>query len=126
MAKILWIEDDKEVIDATKIILEREGWEIHVAYSADEGTDLAGKIEPDLIICDIIMDEKHGFDGIKDLKKNPKLSGIPIVIYSGVADRWAKSTASLRKGVKTGADLFIDKGEGVNVLIDTIKECLKK
>jgi len=55
MAKILWIEDDKEVIDATKIILEREGWEIHVAYSADEGTDLAGKIEPDLIICDIII-----------------------------------------------------------------------
>jgi len=126
MAKktILWVEDDREVISAYKPHFEKRGWEIHSAFSAEEGKALARKVKPDLIIMDIIMTGQHGYAAIKDLKNEAEFEDLPIVIYSGVTRRWGETTASRQDALLTEADEFVDKAEKPDVLLSTISKYL--
>lgn len=125
MKKILWIEDDMDLIAAVKLLLEHEGWEVHNAYSVDDGEEMADRIIPDLIIMDIILDRKHGFSGIKELKNNPKFTNTPIIIYSGFSNRFGETTASREDVLFTKAEEFIEKSEGPEALIKAIQKYLK-
>ena len=66
--KILWIEDNEDILIAFKIMLEEEGdWEVHTATSVEEGEKIADTLLPDLIIMDIMLGATHGFSGIEGL-----------------------------------------------------------
>jgi len=61
--KIVWIEDDEEVISAFKPHFGNQGWEVLSASSAEKDKALALEVKPDLIIMDIIMAGEHGYAG---------------------------------------------------------------
>jgi two-component system alkaline phosphatase synthesis response regulator PhoP len=56
MAKILMIDDDPDIVMATRIPLEASGYEFHVAYNSNEGLKKVKEINPDLIILDVMME----------------------------------------------------------------------
>jgi CheY-like chemotaxis protein len=60
-AKILLVDDDHDFVEATRIVLESAPYEVAVAYNGDEALRTVREVDPDLIILDIIMPEKHGF-----------------------------------------------------------------
>jgi len=122
--KIVWIEDDEEVISAFKPHFGIHGWEVLSASSAEKGKALAIKVKPDLIIMDIIMAGEHGYAAIEDLKSESALASVPIVIFSGVTHRWGETTASRLDGLLTEADEFVDKAEKPDVLLSTISKYL--
>ena len=122
--KIVWIEDDEEVISAFKPHFGNRGWEVLSASSAEKGKALALGVKPDLIIMDIIMAGEHGYAAIEDLKSESALASIPIVIFSGVTHRWGETTASRLDGLLTEADEFVDKAEKPDVLLSTISKYL--
>jgi two-component system NtrC family sensor kinase len=122
--KILWVEDDKEVISAYEPRFKSQGWQVVSACSAEEGRALAQQAKPDLIIMDIIMEGEHGYAAIKDLKSEPALQNVPIVIFSGVTRRWGETTASRLDALLTEADEFVDKSEKPDVLLSTVAKCL--
>ncbi len=129
MKKILWIEDDIDIITPTKLLLEHEGWQVYNAYSVDDGRTIANEIIPDLIIIDIIidiiMDGRHCCTGIKSLRSVPKLSDVPIIIYTSFTKRWGDTIAKRRDALITEAKEFIEKSAGPEVLIKTIQKYLK-
>lgn len=124
--KILWVEDDEEIISAFKPLLESQQWEMFSASSAEKGKAMAGQVNPDLIIMDIIMAGEHGYAAIEDFKKEAGLENVPIIVFSGITRRWGETTASLQDALVTEACEFVDKAEKPEALINTISKYLNK
>jgi len=85
MAKILIIDDDADIVEATKIVLESKGYKVVTAYEGDTGYKKAEEEKPDLIILDVMMKTKdQGFQVSYKLKNNPELSKIPILMLTSI------------------------------------------
>ena len=115
---ILSIDDDAEVRDLMERFLSRKGFYIHTAASADEGLELAGKIKPDIIITDIMMPIKDGISLIKEIKKSPDLSSIPVIVMTIAGER--ETCMSL------GAVAYMNKPVDWNVLLDIIRQTCRR
>ena len=90
--KILWVDDDQDLVLSLQPTLEKEGWEVQTAFSAEQAKTMLADYTPDLIIMDIIMDGQHGYSAIEDLKSYPQLANVPIVVFSSVTHRWGETT----------------------------------
>jgi len=121
---ILWVDDDEDLKESLTPLLEMEGWRVTTAGSAEEGKVKAERERPDLIIMDVMMDGEHGFDATEELKSNPLLANVPVILYSGVTGKWKETTATREDAVLTEANEFIDKSKDPEVLIDAIKKHL--
>lgn len=122
--KILWVDDDEDLILSLQPSLEREGWQVQTAFSAEEAKSMADSDKPDLIIMDIVMEGQHGYSAIKDLVDKPKLAGVPIIVFSSVTKKWGETTASRQDALVSEADEFVEKSDKPNILIDTIHKYL--
>lgn len=122
--KILWIEDDEDIIESLRPFLEREGWQLSTAPSAQEGKALVPQLKPDVIIMDIIMEGEHGFSAIEDLKSDPDARNVPVIIFSSVTHRWRETKATRRDALTTEANDFVDKIEGPKALIEALRRAL--
>ena len=71
MARVLIVDDDRDMVDASRVVLEHEGHSVFVAYSAGEGKQAIKESKPDILVLDVMMDEPD--DGIamaQDLRKD--------------------------------------------------------
>ena len=80
--KILIIEDEELLYNILKKKLELEGYEVSIAENGGEGLEKVKKINPDLILLDIVMPEKGGFEVMEELQKEDDFKDIPIIIIS--------------------------------------------
>ena len=85
MPKILIIDDDADMVEAIKIVLESKGHKVVSANEGDAGYKKAETERPDLIILDVMMRTKdQGFQVSYKLKNNPELSKIPILMLTSI------------------------------------------
>jgi two-component system, OmpR family, alkaline phosphatase synthesis response regulator PhoP len=85
--KILVIDDDVQFVETVKTLLENVGYEVHFAYQARKGIDLAKQITPDLILLDVMFAGPPGPDGIessRELGQVETLKNVPVIIISGI------------------------------------------
>ena len=122
--KILWVEDNEDIVTAFRPCFVSRGWGILLAPSAEKGKIMGKTLKPDLIIMDIIMAGEHGYAAIEDMKDEPGLENVPIVVYSGVMKKWKETTATREDAILTEACEFVDKSERPEVLINTIGKYL--
>lgn len=123
--KILWVEDEQDVIATIKPLLQREGWEVSTAASSEEGKTMVAANKPDLIIMDVILPGEHGFSAVEDLKDDAKLRAVPVIIFTNVTRRWRETTATREDGLMTEAEDYVDKSKGPRALIEAIREHLR-
>jgi DNA-binding NtrC family response regulator len=102
--KILIIDDDRDNIRVLTETLEPHGYEIFLASKADKGIELAGTIQPDVILLDVVMPGKSGFVVCEILKKGAKTKDIPIVFLTS-----KQETESIVRGFEIGAVDYITK-----------------
>jgi DNA-binding NtrC family response regulator len=102
--KILIIDDDPDNIRVLTETLEPHGYEIFLASKADKGIDLAGTIQPDVILLDVVMPGKNGFVVCEILKKDAKTKDIPIVFLTS-----KQEMESIVHGFEIGAVDYITK-----------------
>lgn len=107
-AKILLVDDDPDLVAATSIVLETK-YEVITATEGDEGLKKAKEENPDLIILDVIMPVKDGFTAAEQLKKDPQLSEIPIIMLTSYADRKSETNIPVSKGMMLEAEDYIEK-----------------
>ena len=84
---ILVIDDDVQLVDTVKTLLEAVGYQVTYAYQSRKGFELAKQIKPDLILLDIMFAGPPGPDGIelsRRLHEDPDLKDTPVIIVSGV------------------------------------------
>lgn len=119
--KILIIEDDFNLAKLISNELTKNKYEVILATDADEGFFKAFKEKPDLIILDILLPDKSGFEFLKKIKKMSELKVIPVVILSNVGqDR------EIRLGLRLGAVDYLVKADfTINDLMKKIKKILE-
>ncbi len=122
--KILWVDDDEDFTSSFRPTLEKEGWQVKTAASAEEGKSIAVSERSDLIIMDIIMEGEHGYKAIKGLMSRPQFTDVPIIVFSSLTRRWGETTASREDALLSEADEFVDKSAEPDVLIRTIRQYL--
>ena len=107
MAKtILVVEDDQFLSKILKMKFEKIGYEILVAYDGLEALEMAKTKSPDLALLDIMMPVKDGFSVLAEMKKDSKLSKIPVIIASNLGQKEDKD-----KAVALGAEDYIVKSD---------------
>jgi len=121
MAKILIIDDEEGVRNMLEAVLTAEGYTCFQAANGQEGLQLADEICPDLILCDILMDEMDGYTVIETIQRAIETANIPFIFLSGKDER-----PDVRKGMVIGADDYITKPCNVEDLLTSVAARMKK
>ena len=100
---LLIIEDNPDVVEYLESLLADQ-YQVEIARNGQEGIELALEQIPDLIISDVMMPEKDGFEVCSSLKNDQRTSHIPIVLLTAKADEDSRLT-----GLKRGADAYLAK-----------------
>ena len=79
---ILVVEDDAGIRAVTKFSLEDDGWQVIVACGAKEGLAKAKQLEPNVILCDLVMPNINGFELIKELQSDRTTRNIPVILFT--------------------------------------------
>lgn len=122
--KILVIEDDKFLIKAYEDKLTREGFEVIIATDGAEGLKSIGEINPDLVLLDLILPKKDGFEVLAEVNGNSdeKIRSIPILILSNLGQE-----SDVKRGLELGAvDYLIKTNLSIKAVVKKIKETLAK
>ena len=89
MAKILIIDDDPDIVEAMRVVLESKDHQVSITKSGEEGLKQVNLDKPDLIILDVMMETMDkGFEVAKGLKKNQKHKDIPILMLTAIKERY--------------------------------------
>ena len=105
MSKRILIVDDEEVIRKfLKIHLTKLGYEVTEAEDGEKAIEKIGGGKFDLIICDVMMPNKNGWEVIKEVKSNPELNEIPIILLTAKND-----DVDMFKGYELGANYYMTK-----------------
>lgn len=119
--KILIIEDEKILAEMYHDGFTQAGFEVVMAYSAEEAIEAALKEKPDLILLDILLPRENGIGFLGKLRKNPKIASIKVVAFSNYDDPDTKKEA-LEFGVE---DYLIKTNYTPQEIIEKIKDYLK-
>ena len=120
-SQILFIDDDIELAENVRSLLMLAGYSVAVAHDGVEGVELATRLVPDLIICDIKMPGISGFDVFDLLHAHAATSSIPFIFLTGKS-----SLTDFRQGMRIGADDYITKPFDTNDLLRTIELRMRK
>jgi len=113
--EIALIEDDKVLSKVMTEEMEDAGFTVHQAFDGEEGVAIVKQKMPDLILLDLIMPKKHGFDVLRELKADPETARIPVNILTMLGN-----DDDVKKGLTLGAEDYIVKSQ------HAISECVDK
>lgn len=119
MSKILFIDDDPDIVTVTKFLLEDAQFQVLTAESAEEGLAILERELPDILLLDLFLPKMQGWELSKLLKDDERYKHIPIIIFTANAGITAKTTHEM------GAEDFIVKPFDENVLIEKIKKQIR-
>ena len=120
---ILIVEDEQDVVDFLVMVLEDNNFRAIFANDGQEGLDMARSEKPDLVSLDINLPEKSGVKFYRELKSDPVLSKIPVIMVTGVQDEFEKFISS-RKQVPPPEGYITKPFDGKKYL-ETIKSVLE-
>lgn len=121
-AKILIIEDDKFLLKLYSDKLRREGFEVIESISGKEGSNKVFVEKPDLVILDLVLPQKSGFEILSEMKLNSETKNIPVVILTNLGQE-----VDIKRGLELGAVAYLVKTEfSINQLGEVVKEHLVK
>jgi len=120
-SRILIADDDSTIRNFLMILLADRGYEVLEAPASEQAYRMAGEVKPDLMLLDLIMPFKDGFDVLQDLKRQDTTAHIPIIIMS-VKDR----EEEIVKGFNLGAEDYVVKPFNSLELISRVKKILER
>ena len=119
-AKILFVDDDNFLRKVYQAELEEKGYEVLLAADGQEGLEKAQISDPDLIILDMIMPQKNGFEVLTELQNNPATKNIPVIILSNLGQQ-----DDIKKGLDLGAvDYLIKDNITLATIVDKVSQYL--
>ena len=123
---VLLVDDDPDFVEATKLILEKGGYDVSVAYDGNEGFAAVKANRPDVIDLDVMMPEKDGYTLCAELKEDSNYSDIPILLLTAVVSHISETQYTPRMGMETEADDYLDKPAEPKEILERVKNLLSK
>ena len=106
MQKILIVEDEEIIYELLQKKLTQEGYEVSIAKDGDEGLEKMKELKPDLVLLDIVMPKKGGFEVMDEMKRDENLKDIPVIVISN-----SGQPVELDKAKELGAKDWLIKTE---------------
>ncbi len=122
--KVLVVDDEPDFASIVQGNLEREGFEVDVAYNGVEGLAKVKAAPPDAIVLDVMMPEMDGYEMCKKLKADNATSGIPVVLLTAVASHVSSTRYSHADGMSTEADDYLAKPASAEDITESVKGLL--
>ena len=116
--KILVVDDEQSIVELIKFNLEREDWHVVTAYDGDEALDVFRREKPDLVLLDIMLPIKDGWQVCRELRET---SSVPIIMQTAKGDEPDKI-----KGLEIGADDYVTKPFSPKELIARVRAALRR
>ncbi|MFO7495081.1 MAG: response regulator [Desulfobacterales bacterium] len=122
--RILVVDDEPDFAAIVQGNLEKEGFEVEVAYDGVEGLAKIKANPPDAVVLDVMMPEKDGYQVCRELKADKALCEIPVILLTAVASHVSSTRYSHADGMSTEADDYIPKPASAEEITDSIKSLL--
>lgn len=119
--KILIIDDEKDIVKMLEYNLQKEGFRTIYAYDGEDGLRLAQREHPDLVLLDLMLPSKDGLEICKIIKKDDKISQIPIIMLTAKSQEIDKII-----GLEFGADDYVTKPFSLRELVARVKAVLRR
>ncbi|MEY3965621.1 MAG: hypothetical protein RL263_790 [Bacteroidota bacterium] len=120
-SKILIVDDEQDILELIRHALNKEGYEVHIAVNGQQAIEKTAKVQPDLILMDVMMPIMDGMEACRQLKEDPATQQIPIIFLTARSEEFAELA-----GFEAGADDYIAKPIRTRVLTSRIKAILRR
>jgi DNA-binding response OmpR family regulator len=117
--KILIVDDEPNIVISLEFLMKKEGFSIAVASDGEEALAKAASFEPDLILLDVMMPKKSGFEVCEALRADPSKAGLLIVMLTAKG-----RDTEVAKGLAIGADAYVTKPFSTKDLVARVKTML--
>jgi adenylate cyclase len=119
--RILAVDDMPENLEILRVRLEANGYEVLTAADGEEGLAAARSLAPDLILLDIMMPKRDGISVVKELKADPVLRTVPVILITAKSD-----TRDIVEGLDAGGDDFLSKPFEHSALLARVRSMLRQ
>ncbi|MBI3372885.1 MAG: response regulator [Betaproteobacteria bacterium] len=117
--QVLIADDEPNIVAALEFLLQRNGYIVHIARNGDEAMSMIERLKPDLVLLDVMMPLRSGYDVCQRVREREEWRHIKIVMLSAKGRE-----VEVNKGVSLGADLYITKPFSTRELVARINELL--
>ncbi len=118
MKTILVVDDERHIVDLLRLYLEKEGWAVVAAGDGDEALALHARHDPDLVILDLMLPKRDGFEVCRELRRR---GGTPILMLTARSD-----DVDSIVGLELGADDYVTKPFNPRALVARVKAILRR
>jgi two-component system, OmpR family, alkaline phosphatase synthesis response regulator PhoP len=117
--KVLIADDEENIVLSLDFLMKHAGYEVRSAADGDEALQQLASFRPDLILLDIMLPLRDGFDVCRHIRKDPALRDVKIVMLTAKGRE-----TEVAKGLALGADLYVTKPFATRELIARVRELL--
>jgi len=121
MRRVLIVDDEPNIVTALEFLFRRSGYDVRVATNGAEALEQIDSYRPDVVLLDVMMPVKSGYEVCQKVRERPDLAGVRIVMLSAKG-----SEAEVSKGLSLGADLYITKPFSTQELVAAIDRLFKQ
>ena len=118
---ILIVDDEPDILELVEYNLSKEGYTVHTAENGQEAVRTAKKVNPDLVLLDVMMPEMDGMETCIEMRKHPELEKVVIAFLTARGEDYSQIA-----GFEAGADDYITKPIKPRVLLSRIKALLRR
>jgi len=120
MKKVLAVDDQPQIVRLIQVNLQKAAYEVIPAYDGEEALQKIREHRPDLVILDVIMPKRDGFEVLRTIKADPETARIPVIMLTVKAQ-----DADIFEGLKEGAELYLPKPFHPNELVTLVRRVLE-
>ena len=120
MSNVLVVEDSAPQREMISELLAKSGMSVAVATDGVEALEQVKALQPDIVVLDIVMPRKNGYEVCREIKSDPSTQHVPVIICSSKGEDFDKYW-----GMKQGADAYIAKPFQPTELVGTVKQLLR-
>ncbi|MDD3353476.1 response regulator [Zoogloea sp.] len=118
--KILIADDEQNIVISLEFLMKREGFVVCIANDGREALEKIRSEGPDLVLLDVMMPHKNGFDVCQEIKSDPALQGIRVLMLTAKGRE-----TEVSKGLALGADAYMTKPFSTKELVAKVKSLLE-
>lgn len=115
--RVLLIEDEPNIIEAIRFILSRDGWRVDIHSDGSTAIDAVLKRKPDLVILDVMLPNRSGYDILNDLRGNADTCNVPVLMLTARGQKKDRELAE-----RLGANRFMTKPFSNGEILSTVRE----
>ncbi len=117
--RVLIADDEPNIVASLEFLMEQAGFEVRVAANGEQALELAASFRPDLVLLDIMLPKKSGYEVCQRLKSDPATRDMKVVMVSAKG-----RDVEVAKGVELGADAYVVKPFSTRELVAKVREML--